>query len=199
MRTKFQITGAAAIIVALSAFPAGAETLNDVLALTYTANPTLEAQRASLRAQDESVAQALAGRRPSVTLSTSIGRSNSAANTTVNSTPASLSLAINQTLYRGGRIVAGIDQAEINILSARAGLLSTEQQVLSSAVSAYINVLRDQAVLQLNRSSEQVLTTELQATRNRFELGDATITDIAQSEAAVSASAASRIQSEGSL
>ncbi|NHW87578.1 TolC family protein, partial [Escherichia coli] len=65
--------------------------------------------------------------------------------------------------------------------------------------SAYMNVLRDQAVLQLNRSNEQVLNTELQATRNRFQLGDATITDIAQSEAAVSASAASRIQSEGSL
>ena len=199
MRTKIQITRAAAIIVALSAVPAGAETLNEVLALTYAANPTLEAQRASLRAQDETVAQALGGRRPSVTLSTSIGRSNSTANTTVNSTPASLSLTINQTLYRGGRIVAGIDQAELNILGARAGLLSTEQQVLSSAVSAYINVLRDQAVLQLNRSSEQVMATELQATRNRFQLGDATITDIAQSEAAVSASAALRIQSEGSL
>jgi TolC family type I secretion outer membrane protein len=199
MRTKFHFTQAAAVIVALSAAPAGAETLNEVLALTYAANLTLEAQRASLRSQDESVAQALAGRRPSVTLSTSIGRSNTAANTNVNSTPASLTLSINQTLYRGGRIVAGIDQAEINILGARAGLLSTEQQVLSSAVSAYINVLRDQAVLQLNRSNEQVLMTELQATRNRFELGDTTITDIAQSEAAVSASAASRIQSEGSL
>ena len=199
MRTKFHFTQAAAVIVALSAAPAGAETLNEVLAITYAANPTLEAQRASLRSQDESVAKALAGRRPSVTLSTSIGRSNTAGNTDVNSTPASLSLSISQTLYRGGRIVAGIDQAEINILGARAGLLSTEQQVLSSAVSAYINVLRDQAVLQLNRSNEQVLATELQATRNRFELGDATITDIAQSEAAVSASAASRIQSEGSL
>ena len=190
---------AAALAATLSAAPAAAETLNEVLALTYAANPTLEAQRASLRAQDEAVAQALAGRRPSVTLSTSIGRSNSEAKTSVNSTPASLTLTISQTLYRGGRITAGIDQAEINILAGRAGLLSTEQQVLSSAVSAYINVLRDQAVLQLNRSNEQVLTTELQATRNRFELGDATVTDIAQSEAAVSASTASRIQSEGSL
>ena len=190
---------AATLAATLSAAPAGAETLNEVLALTYAANPTLEAQRASLRAQDEAVAQALAGRRPSVTLSTSIGRSNTAANTSVNSTPASLTLTINQTLYRGGRITAEIDQAEINILAGRAGLLSTEQQVLSSAVSAYINVLRDQAVLQLNRSNEQVLTTELQATRNRFELGDATVTDIAQSKAVVSASTASRIQSEGSL
>ena len=190
---------AATLAATLSAAPAGAETLNEVLALTYAANPTLEAQRASLRAQDEAVAQALAGRRPSVTLSTSIGRSNTAANTSVNSTPASLTLTINQTLYRGGRITAEIDQAEINILAGRAGLLSTEQQVLSSAVSAYINVLRDQAVLQLNRSNEQVLTTELQATRNRFELGDATVTDIAQSEAVVSASTTSRIQSEGSL
>jgi len=199
MRRNFQFTQTAAIILALSTAPAGAETLNEMLALTYTTNPTLEAQRASLRSQDESVAQALAARRPSVTLSTSIGRSNLKANTTVNSTPASLSLVINQTLYRGGRILAGINQAEINILSGRAALQSTEQQVLSSAVSAYINVLRDQAVLQLNRSNEEILHTELQATRNRFELGDATITDIAQSEAAVSASAASRIQSEGAL
>jgi len=199
MHTKFHFTQAAAVIVALSAAPAGAETLNEILALTYAANPTLEVQRSSVRSQDETVAKALAGRRPSVTLSTSIGRSNSAGNTNVNSTPASLQLSINQTLYRGGRIVAGIDQAEFNILSARAGLQSTEQKVLLSAISAYMNVLRDQAVLQLSRSNEQVLTTELQATRNRFALGESTNTDIAQSEAAVSASIAARIQSEGSL
>ena len=199
MGKKFKIGPAATMILVLMAISVRAETLNEVLALTYTANPTLEAQRASLRAQDESVAQALAGRRPSISLSTSIGRSNTTSNTNVNSTPTSLSLAINQTLYRGGRISAGIHQAEINVLAGRSSLLSTEQQVLSSAVSAYINVLRDQAVLELNRSSEQVLNTELQATRNRFELGDATITDIAQSEAAVSASAAARIQSEGAL
>ncbi len=199
MRSKVLIAASAAFVAASAATPTLGETLNDVLAKAYAGNPTLEAQRAALRAQDESVAQALSGRRPSVSLSTSIGRSNTAADTVSNATPTSLSFSVNQTLYRGGRITADIDQAETNILAARARLLSTEQQVLASAVSAYMNVLRDQALLQLNRSNEELLKSELQATRNRFELGDATRTDIAQSEARVSASAASRIQSEGSL
>lgn len=199
MSNRVLIAAAAGLMAASAASPALGETLNDVLARAYAGNPTLEAQRAALRAQDETVSQALAGRRPSVSLSTSIGRSNTAANTVSNSTPTSLSLSLNQTLYRGGRTTAGVDQAETNILAARARLLSTEQQVLASTVSAYMNVLRDQALLQLNRSNEDLLKSELQATRNRFELGDATRTDIAQSEARVSASAASRIQSEGSL
>lgn len=197
MSKRVLITAVAAAFATVA--PAAAATLVDVLATAYTANTTLEAQRASLRAQDESVAQALASRRPSLTLTGSVGRANTVANTSSSSTSTSLALALSQTLYRGGRIAAGIEQAEVQILAARARLLNTEQTVLSSVVSAYMNVLRDQAVLQLNRSNERVLTTELEATRVRFELGDATRTDVAQSEARVSAAAATRTQSEGAL
>ena len=87
MRSKVLIAASAAFVAASAATPTLGETLNDVLAKAYAGNPTLEAQRAALRAQDESVAQALSGRRPSVSLSTSIGRSNTAADTVSNATP----------------------------------------------------------------------------------------------------------------
>ena len=200
-----KVAGAAALFAAtavaavLSAGAAGAETLQEALARAYFTNPTLEGERASLRAQDESVAVARAGQRPALSLAGAVSRSNSVSTTSVATTPTSLTLSLSQTLYRGGRIMNGIEQAELQVLSARARLVATEQQVLSSAVNAYVNLVRDQALVQLNRSSEQVLRSELDATRNRFELGAATRTDIAQAESRVSAAAAGRIQAEGQL
>lgn len=186
---------------ALSA-AAEAQTLNDALVQAYQTNPTLAAQRAAQRATDESVAQANAAKRPSLSLST--GVSNTYA-TTLNHTASStttgwaLTLSASQALYRGGRIEASIDQAEANVVAGRARLRGTEQTVLSSVVDAYMGVLRDQAVLQLNINSEQVLTTELAAARSRFQLGAATSTDVATAESRLSAAQAGRIQAEGAL
>jgi outer membrane protein len=178
---------------------AGAQNLPDALAIAYASNPTLLAQRAGLRATDESVSSAEAARRPSLSMSASASGKTKEGLTSVSSTSSSLSLSLKQSLYRGGRIVNGIEQAELGVLSARAQLAGTEQQILSSVIDAYVNLLRDQAVLQLNQSSEQVLRSELEATRDRFQLGAATRTDIAQSESRVAAAAASRIQAEGQL
>jgi len=189
----------AAVLLALlvATPPASAETLAEALARAYATNPTLESERTSLRSQDEAVAKARAGLRPSLSLDASLSRKNSVSTTSVATTPTSLTLSLSQTLYRGGRITNGIDLAEVQLLSARARLVTTEQQVLSSVVDAYVNLLRDQAILQLNRYSEQVLKSALKAARDRFQLGAATRTDIAQAESRVSAAAASRIQSEG--
>jgi len=184
-----------ALLVATS--PTNAETLAEALARAYATNPTLEGERTSLRSQDEAVAKARAGLRPSLSLGASLSRKNSASTKSVSTTPTSLTLSLSQTLYRGGRIANGIDLAEVQLLSARARLVTTEQQVLSSVVDAYVNLLRDQAILQLNRYSEQVLKSALKAARDRFQLGAATRTDIAQAESRVSAAAASRVQSEG--
>jgi len=183
-----------------AAAPALGQTLTDALSQAYLTNPTLAAQRASLRATDEQIAQANAAWRPSVSMSTGMTTtytSNGKAATSTN-TPG-LSLSVSQPIYRGGRIEAGIDQAEANVLAARARLRTTEQSVLSSVVEAYMGVLRDQAVLQLNTNSEQVLQGELAAARNRFQLGAATSTDVATAESRLSNASAARIQAEGAF
>ena len=176
-----------------------AETLSEALSKAYLNNPTLRSERSALKAQDESVVTAVAGQRPALSLATTLNRQNSQTTKSVSTTPTSMTLSLSQTLYRGGRIRKGIELAEVQILSSRAKLVTVEQQVLSSVVNAYVNLLRDQAVVQLNRSSEEVLIGELNATRDRFQLGAATKTDVSQSESRVSAAAASRIQSEGQL
>lgn len=178
---------------------AHAETLTDAFSLAYSTNPTLLAQRASLRATDETVAQANAQWKPTLSATASVTRSNTSGNTSNNTTPTSVALALSQTLYRGGRITEGVQQAEAQVLAARARLRTSEQTVLSSAVAAFMGVLQNQALLQLNQSNEQVLINQLEATRNRFQVGDATVTDVALAQAALSAAAASRIQAEGNL
>ena len=104
-----------------------------------------------------------------------------------------------QPLYRGGRTRAGTRQAEATVLAARADLLATEQDVLLAAVTAYLDVLRDQAIVRLNRNNEQVLRCQLEATRDRFEVGEITRTDVAQAEARLSRATSDRIQAEGNV
>lgn len=184
---------------ALSA-AAEAQTLNDALIQAYQTSPTLAAQRASQRATDETVAQANAAKRPSLSLSTGLTTTYTSNDTAAHSTNGlALTLSASQSLYRGGRTEAAIDQAEANVLAGRARLRGSEQSLLSSVVEAYMGVLRDQAVLQLNTNSEQVLQTELAAARSRFQLGAATSTDVATAESRLSAAQASRIQAEGAL
>lgn len=182
------------------ALPAGAQTLTNALSQAYLTNPSLAAQRASMRASDEAVAQANSQWKPSVSMSTGITTTYTSGThaATTTGTP-NLTLSVSQPLYRGGRIDAGIDQAEANVLAARARLRTTEQSVLSSVVETYMGVLRDQAVLQLNTNSEQVLQTELQAARNRFQLGAATSTDVATAESRLSNASATRIQADGAF
>jgi outer membrane protein/adhesin transport system outer membrane protein len=212
-RTTLGAVAAAAVLGAAS--PAPAENLVDALARAYSTSLTLEAERAGLRAQDEAIAAAAGALRPDISLTAAVTRSNVETRTTrtqtvagqqvlisnresVNSTPAALTLSVSQMLYRGA-VFDGIRQVEASSLASRARLIATEQQVLSSAMEAYVNLLRDQAVLQLNRSSEQVLQAQLEAARDRFRLGAATRTDIAQAESRVSAAAVARIQAEGQL
>jgi len=114
-------------------------------------------------------------------------------------TPITGSVSVTQPLYRGGRTVAATQQAEANVQAARAQLLSVEQGVLFAGATAYMDVLRDQAVLQLNRNNEHVLRRQLAATRDRFEVGEITKTDVAQAEARLSRAVTDRIRAEGTL
>ncbi|MBI5163345.1 MAG: TolC family outer membrane protein [Magnetospirillum sp.] len=183
--------------------PAGAETLDDVLVAAYGSNPTLMARRARLRATDESVPQALGGWRPTVTFTGEGGRGRYESNVSTNReqvrNPKSGTLTISQPLFRGGRTVAATDQAEANVKAERALLEATEQSILLGAATAFLNVVRDEAVLKLSGNNEQVLKRQLDAAQERFRVGEITRTDVSQAEARLNRAIADRVAAEGTL
>jgi outer membrane protein len=182
---------------------AHAETLEEALAKAYATNPNLLAGQARLRATDEGVAQALSGWRPTLTITGSAGvqqqNSNASFPTEQHRQPRQGALQLNQPLYRGGRTTAGTEQAEDNVLAERGRLANTEQTLFFNVVTAYMNVVQAQSVLDLNRSNEQRLKRELDATNDRFNVGELTRTDVAQAEARLSGAVSDRIQAEGDL
>ncbi|WP_439816783.1 TolC family outer membrane protein [Zavarzinia sp. CC-PAN008] len=197
--------GVAFLVAAgLAVGPAQAETLMDTLVQTYQSNPTLESQRAQQRATDENVPQARSGWRPTVVVSGQAGVGRQGIDTDFGYGgdtlfPAAGQVQVAQPIYRGGRVDAGIDQAENSVAAGRAVLSATEQQVLLQAVTAYMDVLRDQAVLELNQNQVTVLNRQLDAAKDRFEVGEITRTDVAQSEARVSGSISQRRAAEARL
>jgi outer membrane protein len=180
-----------------------ADTLTDALAKAYATNPQILAERAKLRATDEGVSQALAGWRPTVTATGSGGVQKQVSDSTFPQEqyrqPRTANLTIQQPLYRGGRTTAGTRQAENNVLAERARLALAEEQVLLNVVTAYMNVVQAQSVLDLDRNNEDRLRRQLQAAQDRFSAGQVTKTDVSQAEAALSGAIADRIQAEGDL
>lgn len=205
MRKACLLAGVALVGGALL-FPeiAGAETLEEVLSSAYATNPTLQARRARLRAADEGVPQALANWRPTVTLSGDVGRGRYESNQSTigretHRDPKNYALNVSQPLYRGGRTTAQTQQAEASIMAERALLQATEQTVLLNAATAYLNVVRDEAVLKLNINNEQVLRRQQEAAQERFRVGEITRTDVSQAEARLSRATADRVAAEGAL
>jgi outer membrane protein len=196
---------ALAALLASASPTAYAETLEEALALAYATNPTLNARRASLRATDENVPQAASGWRPTVRLSGAFGRRdveidlNDRQVTNETRNPGSAAVTVTQPLYQGGRTVAGVQRAEAQIQAERARLMATEQTVFIGVVTNYANVLRDQAVVELRVNNEQRLRRQLEATQDRFRVGEVTRTDVAQAESRLSRSSADRILAEGNL
>jgi len=197
----------AVTVAAVYTQPANAQSqpLVDALTSAYMNNPTLLARRARLRSTDEGVPQALSNWRPDVSMSLDGGYSDventngtgSARNQWRNSS--GYSFDVSQPLFRGGRTLAATSQAENSVRAERARLLGVEQTILLDAISAYMDVFRDEAVLNLNINNEQVLSRQLEATRDRFEVGEITRTDVHQAEARLAQAKADRIQSEGDL
>ncbi len=202
---KVALSVASVIAMTMFLSDANAETLQDALSSTYENNPSLLAQRASVRGVDENVPQALAGWRPQVFATGEAGAQHSNTNITnnsgvgKNSNPTSAALTVSQPIYTGGQTVASTKSAEAAVEAARSGLLSTEQTIFQSAVAAYMNVLRDAAVVDLNRNNTTVLRRQLEAARDRFEVGEITRTDVAQAEARLADSISNQIQAEGNL
>lgn len=192
------------LAVATVAGGAAAETLVEAMAAAYRDNPTLLGQRAALRATDERVPEALSGWRPTVTVTGEIGKADVETETAFFSseekrTPETYVLKLSQPLFRGGRTFAETRRAKNLVLADRARLAEVEQDVLLQATTAYMNVLREEAVLDLAVRNEQRLRRQLEAARDRFEVGEVTRTDVAQAESRVSTAVADRIRDEGNL
>jgi outer membrane protein len=183
---------------------AAADTLEWALVQAYQNNPSLNAQRAALRATDENVPQALSGYRPklsitstdgfgySSTLSNSVNQSvfpNSVSYTNIakDTGQRGVGATATETLFNGFQTANKTRQAESQVMGARQTLRVTEQQVLLDASTSYMNLLRDQAILDLNRRNVEVLTEQLKQTRDRFNVGEVTRTDVAQAESRLAA------------
>ena len=163
------------------AAPASAETLGDAIALAYQTNPTLQGQRASQRALDESVVQARTGYRPTIDADASASWSEREGSDTVGSSGAGIS--VSQPLYTGGRVSSQVSAAQADVLTGREGLRSVEAQVLQTVITAYVDVRRDQERLRIANENVAVLQRQLDESRARFEVGEITRTDVAQAEA----------------
>jgi outer membrane protein len=210
-RVHFAAVGAlVAQILGMNA--ASADTLKSALAQAYVGNPTLNSQRAAVRASDENVPQALSGYRPRVSLSASIAeayvdtlsRSTSAGATTYTSASGHNAVqtyggTITQNLYNGFQTANRTRQAESQVSAARETLRLTEQTVLLAAVTAYMNLLRDTAILDLQRRNVEVLEEGLRQTRDRFNVGEVTRTDVAQSESRLAAGRSSMLAAESNV
>jgi outer membrane protein len=193
-----ELLAAAGLAALLAGEVAQADTLREALARTYNSNPTIMAQRAQLRTLDEGVNVARAGLRPQVT---GIAGVNQDILTTRQATGRNLSAGvdISYPLFNGGRVRNQIRAADERVLAGRANLRATEGDVFTEAVAAYMDVIRDRSIVELNRNQVSVLQTNLQASRDRFEVGDLTRTDVAQSEARLSLAQSNLAIAQGRL
>jgi len=183
----YRVALTAALGVALVLGPARAETLLEALSAAYKFNPRLDAARATLRATDEEVPRAQAGYKPSVTGSadTSFRHITTNPGTTANgdTNPRGYQIGLVQPLFRGFRTVNAVNAAEATVRGGRETLRLAEESVLLEAVTAYGDVVRDTAIVRLRENNVTVLTRDLRATQDRFNVGEVTRTDVAQAQA----------------
>ncbi len=203
MRARLPVVLAFLSGLASPAWGAENQTLGQSLIDAYLSNPTLMAQQAKVRSVDEQLPQALSGWRPTAKVTADNGTEATFSNATTldkrrqHRNPRSLSFTLSQPIYSGGQTLAATSKAENSIMAERAQLQVVEQSVLLSAVTAYANVFRDQAVLALKVNNEQVLKRQLEATKDRFQVGEITRTDVHQAESRLAQATADRIGAEG--
>lgn len=164
---------------------AQAETLQGALAKAYENNPTLAEARAGQRANDENVPIQRAAGLPSLGTSADYQENIVIPGNSFSSPGRVLSLngQFSVPIYQGGAVRGAVKGAKFRVEQGRALLRATEASIFAQTVGAYMDVIRDQAIVQLNQKNVSVLRTNLQAASDRFEIGDLTRTDVAQSEA----------------
>jgi outer membrane protein/S-layer protein transport system outer membrane protein len=193
-------TSLATLAMALTAQAARAETLADAVAYAYETNPGLQAQRASLRALDETYVQARAGFAPNITASAAatsyherlLGQS-FYANTD------SETLALVQPLYAGGKLRAHLTEAEAQILAGREALRRYEMDLLQRVVAAYVGVQRDEEIWKINQDTVEVLERDVADNEARFAVREVTMTDVAISKARLANARSALANAQGTL
>jgi outer membrane protein len=217
MRRLKVVTGAAIAApllgcIGMAATPVMADTIEAALVRSYQNNPQLNAQRAAVRGTDENVPQALSGYRPKVAVTASAGYqySDSLTNQQLGGVvvpqslvgtnpPRSVGATVTQTLYNGQQTANRTRAAEGQVSAAREGLRILEETVLLSAASIYMDYLRDAAIVEVQRSNTRVLEQTLKQTQDRFNVGEVTRTDVAQSEAQLAAGRTQQLTAESNL
>jgi len=210
----------AGLITTFAAGSAHTQTLTDALAEAYNSNPQLLAQRALLRETDEQVPQALSFWRPQVTFTGQVGLNTTSLQTppvapslsTLTGTtvatidrrhiitrPNLVQFQAIQPVYRGGRTVAQTRQAINTVESTRAQTLAIETSVFQAVAMAYLDVVRDQALVEVDRNNVEVLRKQLEATQDRFRVGEVTRTDVAQAESSLAQAQGTLVSQQGTL
>jgi outer membrane protein len=209
-------------LATIGAAASRAETMNGALVKAYVTNPDINAQRATVRATDEGVPQANAGYLPKINAQANAGYGHVSGNTqfldwsgpirgtssapnlasenySYNSYPRGVGLQVNQTLFDGFQTPNRIRSAESSVLGAREQLRNTEQNTLLSGVSAYMDVLQNSAIVDLDRNNVDVLKEQLRETKDRFAVGEVTRTDVAQAEASLASANATLLTDQAVL
>ena len=189
--------------------PSAADTLLSALTQAYQVNPQLNAQRAIVRQTDEAVPQALSGYRPSVKANGGVGKQITSQDTIVGpgliqnnvwpTTPSSVGISVRQTVFNGFQTANQTRAAESNVFVARETLWVIEQTVLLDAATVYLDVVRDAAILDVQRSNVRMLGEILEQTRARFKLQEVTRTDVAQAEAQLAAGQSQMLGADSNL
>lgn len=177
-------------------------TLMEALRAAYLTNPALKAARESFKAVQEEVPQARSNWFPSIEAGadvTSMNIEGAAAGAAEGTTSKQLEGTVTQPLYRGGRTVAAVSSAESLVIASQSLLTGTEQNLISDAAAAYMDVFRDKALLDLSENNKAVIARQLEASRNRFEVGEVTRTDVSQSEARLARAESGVIKARGDL
>ncbi len=203
---KRRLAAFAAVLAACLALaaPARAETMSGALSRAYVGNPDLNQERAGTRAEDENIPRATAGWRPTVNATGQFGynyldTTQGGVRTHGSTPPTSVGLTVTQNVFNGGRTLNSVRQAESNVFGSRENLRNTEQDVLLNGATAYMNVLRDTAILDLRRNNITVLEEQLRQTRDRFNVGEVTRTDVAQAESSLASSRSDYFTAQANL
>jgi len=195
-----------ALVVGMgTASTAWSQSLVEAMSSTYNSNPDLLASRAVLRQTDETLAQAVANWRPKVTLSAEYNKIEAdsipikALSSYYILNGKTTLLSITQPIFRGGKTVADTKAAQANIQAQRAQLASAETTVLLNTVTAYSNLVQDLGIVDVRRNNVRVLVQQLDATRERFRVGELTITDVSQAEARLEQAKADLVLAEAQI
>ncbi len=218
-RTSLRVLALSSVASALlMAAPACAETMSSALARAYASNPDINQQRAAVRGLDENVPKAKSGWLPKVSATASVGaqytylrvaptridethlnRQRPNGSKYDDATPRGYGVTATETLFDGFRTLNSVRQAESQAFGARETMRNTEQTILLNAATSYMNVLRDTAIVNLRKNNISVLEEQLRQTRDRFQVGEVTRTDVAQAEASLAQSRSEFFSAQANL